>query len=420
MRRFVSYGPAFVVLLAALVTLFAAPVALKRLEFARSSARITLARQSLEGSDILEQLNDAVRNVAKAVEPSVVHIDVQSGQFTLGGSTGSGWVFDDDGHVVTNAHVVSDAQTITVQFSNGRRTTADVVGMDVYTDIAVLKIADQGSGHPARRASGERLRQGERVFAFGSPFGFKFSMSEGIVSGLGRDPAGAVEVGGFTNFIQTDCAVNPGNSGGPLVDIYGRVVGMNVAIATGADSSGTTEGQSAGISFAIPLATIESRVGDILEGRPVRRAFLGIRYNGNLSGMVTLNRNVGEYAVGLLVDDVTPDTPAARAGLQPNDIIAEIDGQRVIDSRVLRSIIAPARPGDTIDMRVIRDTSVDTRPDRTGRFLRPLDGEVGDESRVVNVKITLAQFPDVLFAEQMITEFGVSLADSNDGVVIAE
>src|SRR5262249_19153086 len=142
----------------------------------------------------------------------------------------------------------------------------ELFAADPYTDIAVVKVPESDDVFPARRATGLQPQQGDNVFVFGSPFGFKFSMSQGIISGLGRDPTAAAEFGGYTNYIQTDAAVNPGNSGGPLVDIKGRVIGMNVAIATARSSDGTTtdEGQSAGISFAIPLGTIESVVDQLI------------------------------------------------------------------------------------------------------------------------------------------------------------
>lgn len=385
MRRFVSIGPALLVVTAVLVALALTPALVKRATFASAEARITLARQSLDDDDILARIDRAVANIAEAVEPSIVHIEMPSrrgdGMFRRLAS-GSGWIYDEAGHVVTNAHVVRGEGQINVQFSDGRTTSATVIGADPYTDIAVLKLDTRGGLFPARRATGQRPRQGERVFAFGSPFGFKFSMSEGIISGLGRDPASAVEFGGFTNFIQTDAAVNPGNSGGPLVDIRGRVIGMNVAIATGRDSQGTTEGQSAGISFAIPLATIESIVEQLVDRGEVRRGFLGISMPSEAH---RIDLGHGQVTTGVLVADVQEDSPASLAGLQAGDVILAIDGARVPAVAALRSTISTLPPGEQIELRIYRDGDTQT------------------------IEVTLDEMPQDLLARSAITQIPMRL-----------
>ncbi|VAX38948.1 HtrA protease/chaperone protein, partial [hydrothermal vent metagenome] len=264
----------------------------------------------------------------------------------------SGWIFDTEGHVVTNAHVLRGAESIRVQLSDGRLYEVEQVGTDPLTDIAVLRLPEKSGLIPAIRATDQHPRQGERVFAFGSPFGFKFSMSEGIISGLGREPAGAVATSsGYTNFIQTDAAVNPGNSGGPLVNVRGQVVGMNVAIATGSESDGTTEGQSAGISFAIPLPVIESVVTQLIETGRVKRGFLGIQYSENTA----MRNDAGYNGFGVLVQAVTSGGPAESVGLEAGDIITAIDGQDVTGTGVLRSLISVVQPGEALELRVWRD-----------------------------------------------------------------
>lgn len=389
MRRFVSFGPALVVLLTTALMLFAAPAVVRHVGYARTSASVTLARLALHEDDILLRINEAVRNIARTMEPSVVHIDVRR---RGSGSTGSGWIYDDHGHVVTNAHVVSGASTYRVQLADGRLIGATLVGADDYTDVAVLRLNDRAGLVPAIRASGEPLEQGDRVFAFGSPFGFKFSMSEGIVSGLGRSPRTAMDIGGYTNFIQTDAAVNPGNSGGPLVDVMARVVGMNVAIATGTNSEGTTDGQSAGISFAIPLATIESVVEQLIAGGKVSRGFLGVNYE---SGSPARAQNNGQFlGTGVLVSDVARGGPADRAGIRPNDILVSIDGHRLHNPEVLRSIIAAGRPGRTIRLEAYRD----------GELLA-LDAILGE-------------FPRAQLVNQMLLTFGLRLRETPAGVTV--
>ena len=391
MRRFVAYGPAFVVLLASLVVLFAAPALVRRVGYAHTAYTIELAGATLDEDDILERINKAVRAIAVKVEPSVVHIEARRdmGRFTEG-STGSGWVYDLDGHVVTNAHVVRDADTFLVHFFDGRVVEAERVGEDIYTDVAVLKVKASEGLFPARRATDREYFQGDRVYAFGSPFGFKFSMSQGIISGLGRHPDTAIEVGGYTNFIQTDAAVNPGNSGGPLIDVHGELIGMNVAIATGRDNDGTTEGQSSGISFAIPVATIDSVVPQLIRDGHVSRGYLGIRYNGqNVTRL-----DSGPYGVGVAVEDVVDGKPAAIAGLRVGDVIAEINGMRITSSDTLRSLIGTAAPGDTLRMRVWRAGAIE------------------------DVAVTLAEFPKRDLTVQSLNTIGIQLPESDEAPAV--
>lgn len=391
MRRFVSYGPALVVLLTAMAMLMAAPAFVRRMGHAGTEVRISLARQALEDDDILARLNDAVTSLATMVEPSVVHLDVRTGSGRrFSGSTGAGWVYDTGGHIVTNAHVVSDSNLVIAQFADGRSSQATVVGFDRFTDIAVLKVEAREGLFPAARGSGRRLRVGERVYAFGSPFGFKFSMTEGIVSGLGRAPQTAAEFGGYTNYIQTDAAVNPGNSGGPLVDIRGRVVGMAVAIATGQDHGGTSnEGQSAGIGFAIPLTTIESVVEQLVSTGFVGRGFLGIQYSG---GRVQAVERDGEFrGLGVPITLVVGDGPAASAGLQTGDIITQIDGQRITSTDLMRSIISSFMPGQRVSVEVWRG------------------------SEKLEFPVALGAMPEEELAKQALQEYGMEIEPGTEG-----
>ncbi len=355
MRRIIAVAPAILVLLTALASLHVVPSVIRAMSSAQTAAEIRLTRQALSDDDILERLNQAVRNVAKSVSPSVVHIDVADvGSDFSGLSSGSGWVYDGKGHIVTNAHVVRGANRITVQFADGRVVRAERVGTDPSTDIAVLKVDPADAAFPIRRGTDAKVEQGDRVFAFGSPFGFKFSMSEGIVSGVGRTARAGYEFGGYSNFIQTDAAVNPGNSGGPLVDIKGRLIGMNVAIATAKESEGSIEGQSAGISFAIPLPTIESVVDQLIETGVVRRGFLGIQY-ASRGRPLSLNRDGAFKGVGLPIDMVVQGGPADQAGLRSGDVITHLDEQPVSSPEILQSIIGTRKPGDRLAVRVWRD-----------------------------------------------------------------
>ncbi len=323
------------------------------------------------------ELSEHFTRLAQAVKPSVVYVEVQSAtpvanrgpqidprtvppQFrdffrdqpdSRGEdmpprprqSAGSGWVFDAQGHIVTNAHVVENAQSITVVFADNTRVEADVVGQDPQTDIAVLKLSVLPDNLTPAARSVDHVRQGEIVFAFGSPFRYRFSMSQGIVSGLGRE-TGILGREGYEDFIQTDAAINPGNSGGPLTDVRGRVVGMNTAIFS-------RTGSFAGIGFAIPLPVIESVVPQLIGTGEVSRGQLG----AFISDDPKLLKSFG-VRQGVVLHDVLPDSAARAAGLQAGDVITHMDGQPARSANSLRTYIASQRPGSDIRLTVIRES----------------------------------------------------------------
>ncbi|MDX2146902.1 MAG: trypsin-like peptidase domain-containing protein [Planctomycetota bacterium] len=393
MRRFVSIAPALACLTLAGAAWVVVPKFAARVSAEQTSARLLLVRQAVEEDDILERLNRAVRQVAELVEPSVVHIDASSGADMWNPSSGSGWVYDAEGHLVTNAHVVGDAEQVGIQFADGRRARARVVATDPYTDVAVLKAIDVDDLTPMRRATNERVRKGDRVFAFGSPFGFKFSMTEGIISGLNRE-ARPGRATAFSSYIQTDAAVNPGNSGGPLVDIRGRLVGMNVAIATARETRGTTnDGQSAGIGFAIPLLTIESVANQLIERGEVQRGFLGITLGGRPASIVQNGRFLG---VGITVGNVSSDGPADRAGIRAGDVIVEIEGQPTENGEALRSLVSSKPPGSRVSTRLWRN------------------------DRFEEVEVQLARMPDNALESNLplLDRLGMDVSTSTDGVVV--
>ncbi len=357
MRRIVAMGPALVVLLAALALVLAIPYASRVVSMERTRANVRAARQALDENDILWRIDEATRSIAQLVEPTVVHIEVRGRASGAGWglSSGSGWVYDERGHVVTNWHVIVGGRAFAVHFSDGRVTGAELVGSDPFTDIAVLRV-DPGVGLVAlTRATGRRVSQGERVFAFGSPFQYKFSMSQGIISGLGRTARGALGEFSLTNYLQTDAAVNPGNSGGPLVDSQGRLVGMSVAIATaGAQGGVSSEGQSAGVGFAIPLGTIEARVPRLIEGAPPIPAFMGVQFR-NRTEFVDIPAYRGR---GLRIDVVVPGGAAEAAGMVAGDVVVSIDNEAIETESTFRTIIGVKRPGDVLKVRVLRGESL--------------------------------------------------------------
>lgn len=397
MRRFVALGPAVVVMLAAVALMFVGPTVVRRLAQSAAMGRAEGVRVVLESDQSLDRLNEAVESVAAAVMPSLVHIDVDipSGESRRSRATsGAGWVWDQAGHVVTNAHVVRGATFIRVQTSDGRVSPAEILKADTYTDIAVLRLSSPEGMLPIARATGQEPRIGQRVFAFGSPFGFKFSMSEGIISGVGRDPMND-EPTGMTNYIQTDAAVNPGNSGGPLVDARARLVGMNVAIATGAGTQNLMQGQSAGISFAIPLSTIEPIVAQMVKGQDVSRGYMGITIPNNEEPIIT---DAGFIGTGVRIPRVEPDGPAARAGIRSGDIVTHFNQIAIRNPAMLRSSIGAMSPGQHAVIRVWRDDA-------------PVD-----------LDVTLGEFPVAVLAGQSVfpalIRYGMRLGQDREGVFI--
>ncbi len=344
MRRINSYGPSIIVLLTAALLLLLGPELAHRLTFQYTQARIVQAQTRLSESSLLEELNASFRDIATLVEPSVVHIDARhnlpgqrSGHIQEYAS-GSGWIYDAKGHIVTNSHVVADATDIQVQLYDGNLLDAEIVGADVSTDIAVLKVSPKNL-HPASRSlNSSSVQQGDMVFAFGSPFDFRFSMSAGVVSGKGRSVgllrSDTGRAPGYENFIQVDAAINPGNSGGPLTDINGRVIGMNTAIATGRDG-GFEEGQFAGIGLAIPMSMIYPVVEQIISTGEVQKGFLGVN-------IVDLNQPVADSLAsqgyrgrGLLLAIIEPDSALDDGGMRTGDVLIAMNGEAVADRREL-------------------------------------------------------------------------------------
>jgi len=366
MIRITNLGPAVVVAGTLVATLVAGPGVVRSLVRADAEVRVVQAAARLESNPVLEAISSAQRDLATVVEPSVVHVSSQGSfgndRFAMA-SSGSGWIWDKEGHIVTNAHVVEAADRIEVQLFDGEVRTGEVVGLDLRSDIAVVKIS-AGDLVPASRGDSRIVSQGDLVFAFGSPFDFRFSMSSGIVSGLGRS-AGLDDID-FENFIQVDAAINPGNSGGPLTNASGRVIGMNTAIATGRGNGSVGQGQFAGIGLAIPLSQIGTVVEQVIETGEVRKGYLGVSLldtrrldlvrGGFGQGFsryrdLILENYEGE---GVAVQSVMPDTPASRSDLKIGDVIVGVDGRRVRGIEQLQSMIASARPGAVVVLDVWR------------------------------------------------------------------
>ncbi len=380
MTRPTHLGPAVAVAITLVATLYAGPRVVRTLVHAETEAKVAAAVDRLGNGTILDQIAAAQRDIAVVVEPSVVHVSTEgsmsSGRRFAVASTGSGWIWDEEGHVVTNAHVVEAADTIEVQLHTGEVRNAEIVGLDLRSDIAVLKIPPGGLIASQKGGSGD-VQQGDLVYAFGSPFDFRFSMSSGIVSGLGR--SGGLEEVDYENFIQVDAAINPGNSGGPLTDVRGRVIGMNTAIANSQRNT-VGQGQFAGIGLAIPMGQIRSVVEQVIETGVVRKGFLGVglvetdsmnlaivgRSSPAGSPILGLLPAIDEYyeGDGVAITRLEPGHPADAAGLRAGDVIESVGGRTVFGLEQLKAMISSIRPGETAVLGIWRFDPVTDTVDR--------------------------------------------------------
>jgi len=263
---------------------------------------------------------------------------------------GSGVIVSENGYILTNNHVISDERgeqvdEITVHLDDGSQVKAELVGRDERTDVALLKIEKDGLPH-ITMADSDMLRVGDIVFAIGNPLGVGQTSTMGIVSATGRTNLGLLGNQGYENFIQTDAAINSGNSGGALVDAKGRLIGINTAIFS-------QTGGNIGIGFAIPSKLARTVILELIENGKVRRGYLGVSISD-------LNKDMAEAfglesAKGALVEMIQPKTPAAKAGLQRGDVIQSIDGIEIASVADLRLKVAAMRPGTEVEVTILRD-----------------------------------------------------------------
>ena len=298
----------------------------------------------------------SIADVVAQTSPSVVEITVTGGdsENPFGGDggvvQGSGFVYDEAGHVITNQHVVGDAQSASVRFPDGSVHDAEVVGTDPSTDLAVLRVdAPASLLEPLELANADELAVGDSVIAIGSPYGLDQSVTAGIVSALHREIS-APNSFAIDDAIQTDAAINHGNSGGPLLDLAGRVVGVNAQIES-------ESGGNDGVGFAIPSNTVERIATALINDGAVEHAYLGVSLDS------------ADEGDGARVTDVRDGTPAAEGGLLAGDVITAAGGQTVADADDLRRLIDARSPGDELELRVTRggetvtvDVELGTRP----------------------------------------------------------
>ena len=259
------------------------------------------------------------------------------------GSLGSGFVVSKDGYVVTNNHVIDGADEIYVKFSNGREYRTKLVGTSPEVDIAVLKIDSNETFKPLEFANSDQVQIGQWPIAFGNPLGLNDSMTVGIVSAAGRSSLGIEEI---ENFIQTDAAINQGNSGGPLIDITGKVIGVNTAIYS-------QSGGSVGIGFAIPANLVTTVKDSIIATGKFEKPYIGI-YLGNLDADKVKALNL-KSSNGVFIAGTVPNGPAAAAGITKNDIIIAVDGKEVNSAGAFVGEIAAKKVGQSVKLTISRN-----------------------------------------------------------------
>ena len=326
--------------------------------------------ESKQFMDPFIQASKARAELVQSVQKSVVHIKVERKLVNVMGpfqnqprqeGSGSGAIVRSDGYILTNHHVVSEADKITVQLYDGQELEAHLIGTDPATDISVIKI--EGEDMPIlQMGNSDNILVGESVIAIGNPFGLSHTVTFGIVSAKGRTGMGIAE---YEDFIQTDAAINPGNSGGPLVDLEGKIVGVNTAIFS-------RSGGYQGIGFAVPINMALRVMTELIENGQVSRGWLGV---GIQDMTPELAKAFGlDQAKGSLVTGVMPGTPAEKAGLQKGDAILRLNGSTIENSNGLRNLIAEARADAKVDLDLVRNkvpmtlsVRLDERPKQSGQ-----------------------------------------------------
>jgi S1-C subfamily serine protease len=327
-----------------------------------------------------------VREVYAKSAPGVVSVEVASSE--LGPSGGSGFVLDEQGHIVTNQHVVDGAEEVSVRFANGVREEAEIVGEDPSTDVAVIKVdASEGMLEPLTLGDSSTVGVGERVIAIGNPLNVGISVTTGIVSGVGR-PIKAPNDYTIDDALQTDAAINPGNSGGPLLDARGTVIGVNAQIAS---ESGGFEG----LSFAVPINTVKSVVEQLITTGEVVHGYIGVSMFpvgiDELAAYTGLSKEQladehGLPANGAIVSDVTTGGPAEEAGIEgggveeiegisvpTGDVVTEVEEQTISSPDDVIEAVNSSKPGERLDLTVVTpgekprrvEVTVGVRPDDT-------------------------------------------------------
>jgi serine protease Do len=361
-------------------------------------------RISQKSINILTEIGKAMAEVSEAVKPTIVNISttrtvkIQAGQNPFledpffrrffgdqskmpkerkTASLGSGVIVSSDGYILTSSHVVQGADEINVTLSDKREFKGKIIGYDAMTDLGVIKI-DADNLPAIKWGDSDKLKVGETVLAFGSPYGLSQTVTSGIVSAVGRANVGIAD---YEDFIQTDAPINPGNSGGALVNVSGELIGINTAIFS-------TSGGYQGIGFAIPTSMAKAVMDSLITKGKVIRGWLGVTIQP-LTRELAKQFNLKEEK-GALVGDVTEGGPAEKAGLQRGDVITEYEGKKVDEPYQLRNMVANTAPGQEVDMKIIRGSKTETKKVTVGeipvQMQKPSKGEFNNLLKGVTVQ----------------------------------
>src|SRR6185312_4317114 len=279
---------------------------------------------------------------------------------------GSGFVIDASGIIITNNHVIADADEIFANFNDGSKLKAELIGKDTKSDIAVLRVKPEKPIKAVNFGNSDKMRVGDWVMAIGNPFGLGGSVSVGVVSARNRD----INAGPYDNFIQTDAAINRGNSGGPLFNMDGDVIGINTAIIS-------PSGGSIGIGFAIPSQSVQPIVAQLREFGETRRGWIGVRIQ-QVDDAIAESLGIGK-ARGALIAGVTENSPAAKAGLKSGDVVVKFDGHDIKEMRDLPKVVADTTVDKAVDAVVLRDGKEKTIRITLGRL------EDGEKAKLVSL-----------------------------------
>jgi serine protease Do len=336
--------------------------------------------------------------VAELLRPSLVHIDCvlretarvepAAANSRIGGDSdegkgelegiGSGVIVTTDGYILTNSHLVRNAQNIEVKLADGASYKADVVGADSHTEVSVLKI-DASGLVPVEFGDSDALAVGDWVLAMGNPYGLDHTVTAGIISAKGRSNLG---IAGQEEFLQTDAAINPGNSGGPLVNLNGKVVGINTAIAS-------KTGGSTGIGFAIPAKLARTVMQAIIDDGGIQRGWMGLAVQELTADMAQSFEFDG---AGVLISDVQPNGPAQQAGLRAGDIVLSFAGERIEDPARFRNLIASTPPGVDAELEVFREGNQQSVGVKL--MIRPEDEQAKTSSTAKSKQIKQVEAPE--------------------------
>jgi len=365
--------------------------------------------QTVPGARVAEDLSQAFEHVAETITPSVVTISTESkpkkGKTPKGKDPlrdffgddifdkmaptpqrglGTGVIVDEQGHILTNNHVIGDSDEVTVRLNNERTVKAKVVGTDPRTDLAVIKIKVKESlPKPAKLGDSEKLKIGEWVVAAGASFGLDNTITAGIVSAKGRALSGGAQ---YEDFIQTDAAINPGNSGGPLVNLRGEVIGINTAIVS-------KSGGYMGIGFAIPINMAKQVLDSLISNGKVTRGWLGV-------GIQNLTEDLAKSfdytdTEGALVGHVDPKGPAKKAGIQQGDIVVQLGKDKIKNVNQLRNLVATIKPGTPLDLTIIRNGRKETRNVTIGELpAQVAEEEPQQDGSVEDLGLTVEEFDE--------------------------